>query len=291
MKLACWQVLQLAVSSNRVFVSLFVDGPLPPKVSPRVGTCLPAIFCPVYNYSSLHKDVKLDSPMKTFFQAHTLRTWLLWSLVGLTILVLIVLIWPYLPAVKTFFANQEAISSLAQGFGLWGPLLIALLHAVQIFIPVIPGYIILIASGYVYGFWGGFFLSLVITVGLSQAAFSLARWGGRPLVERFVRPESLTRWDRLASRYGVFFFMIAFMLPVFQADLMNYVAGLSSLSARKFFLANLLGRIPGVVVMTAIGAYGLAFSPVVWVVFVVGGLLLLLIGWWVLRRFEATFTD
>jgi uncharacterized membrane protein YdjX (TVP38/TMEM64 family) len=50
------------------------------------------------------------------------------------------------------------------------------------------------------------------------------------------------------------------MLPIFPADVMNYVAGLSGLSNRHFFIANLLGRLPGVVLMTAVGAYGFQLS-------------------------------
>lgn len=37
---------------------------------------------------------------------------------------------------------------------------------------------------------------------------------------------------------------------------MNYIAGLSSLSARRFFMANLIGRLPGVVLMTALALMG-----------------------------------
>jgi uncharacterized membrane protein YdjX (TVP38/TMEM64 family) len=38
---------------------------------------------------------------------------------------------------------------------------------------------------------------------------------------------------------------------------MNLVAGLSSISARRFLAASILGRLPGTVLLTLVGAYGL----------------------------------
>jgi uncharacterized membrane protein YdjX (TVP38/TMEM64 family) len=80
--------------------------------------------------------------------------------------------------------------------------------------------------------------------------------------------------------------MISFMLPVFPADLMNYVAGLSSISWLKFLVANFFGRLPGVLAMTLIGSHGLALSPQVWVIFFVGGIILLFLARLVLKKIE-----
>lgn len=194
--------------------------------------------------------------------------------------------WQPLANVMAFLSDQDAVSTLVRSYGFWGPLAIIVLHTLQILIAAIPGHMIMIVSGYIYGMWGGFVLTLITTVVLSQAAFYLSRWAGRPVVERLVPEGSLERWDRLANHYGFTFFMISFMLPIFPADVMNYVAGLSSLSAMKFLVANFFGRLPGVVVMTLIGSHGLALSPQVWVVFTVGGFILLYAAQLVLKKVE-----
>jgi uncharacterized membrane protein YdjX (TVP38/TMEM64 family) len=196
--------------------------------------------------------------------------------------------WQPLSKMIAFIGDQSALGTVVRSYGFWGPLIIILLHSLQIIIAAIPGHMIMVASGYIYGFWGGFILTLITTVVLSQVAFSLARWAGRPVVERLVPADSLQRWDRLANHYGVFFFMISFMLPVFPADVMNYVAGLSSISWLKFLVANFFGRLPGVVVMTLIGSHGLALSPQVWVIFIVGGFILLYLARLVLKKIEMT---
>ncbi len=212
-----------------------------------------------------------------------------WLIIGLLCLIgglIIGFAWQPLSKMIVFLGDQAALSTIVKSYGFWGPLAIFLLHGLQIIIAAIPGHMIMIASGYIYGFWGGFILTLFTTVVLSQVAFTLARWAGRPVVERLVPADSLQRWDRLANHYGVFFFMISFMLPVFPADVMNYVAGLSSLSWLKFLVANFFGRLPGVLAMTLIGSHGLALSPQVWVIFFVGGFILLYLARLVLKKIE-----
>ena len=66
----------------------------------------------------------------------------------------------------------------------------------------------------------------------------------------------LDKWNKVAAKKGLVFFLFAFMLPIFPGDLMNYVAGMSALSGNRFFIANLLGRLPRIALITAIGAYG-----------------------------------
>jgi uncharacterized membrane protein YdjX (TVP38/TMEM64 family) len=163
-------------------------------------------------------------------------------------------------------SDREAVIAYLSQFGLAGPLLLSLILVLQVIVAAIPGHILMISGGYVYGFETAFCLNLAATVGGSQAAFLLARWAGRPVVEWLAPAELLDKWKRLSLEKGLIFFLFGFMLPVFPADILNYVAGMSSLSASRFFIANLLGRLPGVVVLTAIGVYGFELSGRVWLI-------------------------
>jgi len=108
-------------------------------------------------------------------------------------------------------------------------------------------------------------LSLTATVIGSQISFMLARRAGRPLIERLAPVELLDKWSAISAEKGLVFFLFAFMLPVFPADIMNFIAGFSALSPRRFFIANLFGRLPGVVLLTAVGSYGLSIPPIAWI--------------------------
>lgn len=161
--------------------------------------------------------------------------------------------------------DREAVAAYLDQFGVLAPLLLGIILVLQVIVAAIPGHALMVGGGYVFGFAPAFCISLLTTVLGSQIGFWLARWAGRPLVEKLAPVDALNKWYDVSAKKGLLFFMFAFMLPVFPADVMNYIAGLSSLSARRFFIANLIGRLPGVVLMTAIGAYGFQLSPVVWI--------------------------
>ncbi len=219
------------------------------------------------------------------------RPWVRWFLFFLMLsglsLVIFFLWHPLLDTIK-LIGDQEAFTEKVEQAGLVGPAIVFVVQALQIFIAAIPGQVVVITTGYAYGFWGGLLLSIVTTVGISQLVFTLSRWGGRPLVARLASIETITKWDRFANRYGFLFFIVAFMLPIFPADIMNYVAGLSTLTATRFFVANLFGRLPGVIFLTLIGAYGLVFSFPIWLAFFATGILLLIAGQLLIKRLDIT---
>ncbi len=169
-------------------------------------------------------------------------------------------------------SNRQAVAAYLDQFGILAPLLLTIILVFQVIVAAIPGHALMIGGAYVFGFLPAFWINLLATVLGSQVAFCLARQVGRPLVEKLTPTSSLNKWYAISAEKGMLFFLFAFMLPIFPADVMNYVAGLSALSARRFFIANLFGRLPGVIVVTAIGAFGFQFSPVAWVGLAVGSL-------------------
>ncbi|MFQ5435787.1 MAG: TVP38/TMEM64 family protein [Anaerolineae bacterium] len=182
--------------------------------------------------------------------------------------------------------DQAAVSAYLQSFGWRGPAVLAVVQLIQVVIAFIPGHVFLVAGGYAYGFSLGFAINWISVVVASQFSFMLARWAGRPLVNRLVSADTLNRWDKIGAEKGFAFFTLSFLLPVFPTDAMNFVAGLSGIPSRKFLLANLLGRIPGVVMLTVIGSHGLRFSPITWGLVAILAVITFVVGRLALRRVE-----
>lgn len=177
------------------------------------------------------------------------------------------LLWFRQPIREMFLiiSNRQAVAAYLDQFGILAPLLLTVILVFQVIVAAIPGHALMIGGAYVFGFLPAFWINLLATVLGSQVAFWLARQVGRPLVEKLTPTSSLNKWYAISAEKGMLFFLFAFMLPIFPADVMNYAAGLSALSARRFFIANLFGRLPGVIVVTAVGAFGWQFTPRVWV--------------------------
>jgi uncharacterized membrane protein YdjX (TVP38/TMEM64 family) len=206
--------------------------------------------------------------------------------IGAIVVGIIVLVWFHEPIIEILriVGDREAVADYLNQFGILAPLLLAIILVLQVIVAAIPGHALMVGGGYVFGFAPAFCISLATTVLGSQIGFMLARWAGRPLVEKLAPVDVLDKWYDVSAKKGLLFFMFAFMIPIFPADVMNYIAGLSSLSARRFFCANLIGRLPGVVLMTAVGAYGFQLSFGTWIVILAAGVVLFAIWRFVFAR-------
>ncbi len=217
-----------------------------------------------------------------------------WIFIAITSLLLIGLIWWAREPITNFsilLSNQTAVSTYLKNFGLLGPLVLAFAQLLQVLIAVIPGHVFLIAAGYVYGFPLGFLLNITYVVAASQIGFLIARRAGRPLINRLASPELVDKWQKIADQRGVLFFTIAFILPVFPTDVMNFVAGLTGMSPRKFLLANFLGRIPSAVMLTLIGSHGLQFSNTAWAIIGILVAVIYIIGRIIISHIEKHYTN
>jgi uncharacterized membrane protein YdjX (TVP38/TMEM64 family) len=194
-------------------------------------------------------------------------------------------------AAFSFLQDQEVVSAYIQQFGVLGPLVLGISQVGQVIFAFIPGHIFVLAGGYVYGFLPGLALNMLFVVTASQLAFYLAKKAGRPLVGKFVDTPTLDKWQAIADKRGIAFFTIAFILPIFPSDTMNYVAGLSGMDGHKFLIANFFGRLPGVTLMTLIGAYGLEVPDSAWWFLVLGVGVVYLIGRYVVMLFERQYTS
>lgn len=191
------------------------------------------------------------------------RHWLLFA----TVLLIVIATWLLRQSLAEWLlilSDQTAVSNYVQSYGVLAPLVLAFLQVLQVIVAFIPGHVFVIAGGYIYGLPWGLLFNIFCVVTASQLAFLLARWAGRPIVHRLASPETVAKWEAIAEEQGFLFFTIAFVLPVFPTDVMNFVAGLTGISSRKFLAANFLGRLPSVTLLTLIGSHGLELSNTTW---------------------------
>ena len=183
--------------------------------------------------------------------------------------------------------DQEAVSVYLQGFGPLGPVVLFVLLIAQVFVAIIPGHALMVTAGYVYGKLG-LLVTLTSTILGSQIAFLIARKHGRSLIYRLASPDIIERWDKIARNQGILFYFFSFVLPIFPSDLMCYVAGLCTISSRRFFIANCMGRTCCAVFITLIGIYGMHPPVQFWVISIVV-LVIFFLGWRIYRRSSNLF--
>ena len=183
-----------------------------------------------------------------------------------------------------WFSDLDAVIVSIRGYGFWGPVALCLLFILQTFLAFIPGQVLMVASGYIYGFSGGILITWASLVLGGQMAFWLARRYGRPFAEKWISSAVLDRWDKSAAGQGVVFYIVTLVMPFFPNDAMCYVAGLGNMSNRRFLLANTCGRGIASLLTVVVGAFADQIPSLIWIA-IIGFIVLGVIGWIAARRY------
>ena len=138
--------------------------------------------------------------------------------------------------------------------GLWAwPVFIGL-QVLQVVVFWIPGEVVQIAGGMVFGVVEGTVLSLAgISLG-SLIAFLLSRKLGKSWVDRWLAGGEHKKMEKLVHhpRLDVILFTV-FFIPWLPKDVFCYLAGLSGIKTWRFFWVTTLARIPSLVLSSWMG--------------------------------------
>ena len=165
-----------------------------------------------------------------------------------------VLLMPYIrkladPQVQAKF--KEWVNSL----GVLGYLVMIAIQIVQIVIAFIPGEIVEILAGVMYGGFGGLLVCLIGCVIASSGIFLLSKKFGSGFTQRFYTKENLAKYSYLrdARKLELVVFVL-FLLPGTPKDMLTYVAGTTPMRLLQFLLISTFARIPSIVSSTFIGS-------------------------------------
>lgn len=154
-----------------------------------------------------------------------------------------------------FFMDRKRVLLFLESLGPLSFLGFISLQALQVVAAPIPGEVTGVIGGYMYGIVLGLFLSTIgLTLG-SMGAFLLARTFGMPFVDKFVRKETLDKYDYLLHHKGAFLVFLLFLIPGFPKDILCYILGLGHLTTKEFFVISTVGRFSGTVLLTLGGHF------------------------------------
>jgi uncharacterized membrane protein YdjX (TVP38/TMEM64 family) len=143
-----------------------------------------------------------------------------------------------------FLLDPEWVEAFVEGFGILAPFVFVGIQTVQVVAAPIPGQLLGVVGGYLFGpFRGALYSILGVTLG-SYVVFRLSRHYGRPYVEDAVQPAVLERFDGFISRGGVPALFVIFLLPTFPDDAVCFLAGLTDLRMRTLVTLVVVGRFP-----------------------------------------------
>lgn len=159
------------------------------------------------------------------------------------------------PSITHLAANPDLLKVSLSSFGSMGVFVFMGLQVLQVVVAALPGELVQIAGGFLYGtFWGTLYSLIGITIG-SAAAFWISRYLGHSLLQMLVPRKQLNRFHTLISnpRTGIILFVL-FLLPGMPKDVLIYAAGLTSIHPVLFIILSNTARIPSLLISSYIGA-------------------------------------
>lgn len=111
--------------------------------------------------------------------------------------------------------------------------------------PVVPFALVAGVNTLVFGWIGGFLLSL----SGSLLGASLGFWLARTLGQDWAQPKigKLGKWAMLIEGNSFSIILISRLIPILPAAAVNYAGGLSLMTYPSFFIASLMGKIPMII--------------------------------------------
>jgi len=151
--------------------------------------------------------------------------------------------------------NPAHVQSLIRPAGLWAPLLYVALYVVATSL-LLPSTPLNISGGILFGLWFGMLWTGIAAIVAAAVTFVFVRTFGQAMI----RQKMVGRWqamDAEVRRGGKFYMFAVRLLPIIPNGLINYSAGVTSISFRDYMIGTVPGSILRILPPVLIGSSGM----------------------------------
>jgi uncharacterized membrane protein YdjX (TVP38/TMEM64 family) len=135
--------------------------------------------------------------------------------------------------------------------GAWAPLVFSLIYILAVLF-ALPGSVLTISGGILFGTAWGTLLSLTSATLGASLAFLISRYLGRDFVAKITQGR-IQKIDDKIGRHGFYTVLYLRLVPIFPFNVLNFSLGLTKVKFRDYFFGSLFGMIPGAFVYASMG--------------------------------------
>lgn len=208
------------------------------------------------------RKLKADATRETTVRGHAMPMADVLKFGGLiaffaVMIIAVVLLWPLIGELFSE-GGLERVTRDVREAGPAGFLILLAVQFLQIVVAFIPGEVVQVAAGMIYGPWVGALIIFIGCVISSAFIFVLVHKLGMPFVQAMV-PEGALQKFRAFERTGKLNMLVfvLFLIPGLPKDVFTYLVPLTDMKLPTFVLLSNLARLPGIVLSTY-AASGLA---------------------------------
>lgn len=172
--------------------------------------------------------------------------------------------------------NQEKFKNYIENMGFKGWLVLLTIQIFQIFIAFIPGEIVELLAGILYGAWGGLLLCLIgISIASVLIYYTVKLFANKYMIKY---KEKLKTYNFLNNPKKIhIYFFILFLIPGLPKDIFIYLAPFLPIKFASFLIVSLIARIPSIISSTIVGSSivkgNYLLSIIIFAIFLVLGVL------------------
>ena len=180
--------------------------------------------------------------------------------------------------------DEARIHDWVATFGWFGPILIILIMVAQMFLIVIPSWLLMIVSIVAYGpIWGSIIVFIAIYVASSTGYF-IGRYFGPAITQKLLGAKVQKKVTDFIEHYGIWAIVVTRLNPMLSNDAISFMAGIVKMNYWRFTAATLAGIAPLIILIAVLGQFsngletGLLWGSIISLVAFIGYV------WWDKRR-------
>ena len=149
--------------------------------------------------------------------------------------------------------DEKQIQSWVGNFGWFGPLLLVVAMVAQMFLIIIPSWLLMVVSILAYGpIWGSVIVFIAIFAA-SSVGYYIGKYLGASAVTRLIGTKTENKISQFLKRYGIWAIIITRISPMLSNDAISFIAGMLEMSYAKFITSTMIGIAPLVIYIAILG--------------------------------------
>lgn len=148
--------------------------------------------------------------------------------------------------------DQQQLQNILKKLGVWAPIIYILFYTIGTIL-ILPSTPLNLSGGAIFGIWWGTLWTTLAAIIAAVIAFYYSRTIGREFIaHKFAK--KIVAIDAEMQQGGLFYMFAIRLLPIIPYGIVNFAAGLTSISFRDYFTGTILGTLPGILPFVMMGS-------------------------------------
>lgn len=149
--------------------------------------------------------------------------------------------------------DEQRISDWVSQFEIWGPLIIVGAMVLQMFMFIIPSFLLMVVTIIAYGPWLGSGIILVAIFTASTIGYGVGVNFGTPVIQRILGEKTEKKITGFLEDYGFWAVIVTRVSPFLSNDAISIIAGMLRMGYWKFIASTMLGILPLTIIIAVLG--------------------------------------